>query len=158
MKAAQVALRVTLRRARPQDAERVWEWCFHGELRAVMQSARVVLYREFLRWFEGRLRDRQMAVWIIEDAGASVGVAVIDRHDKQGLPRLALSLGKRVRGRGIGRRALELVCEQWQRPVVVEVSADNVAGMRCLEAAGFERTGEAAAGGPVVRCMYLWSP
>jgi RimJ/RimL family protein N-acetyltransferase len=102
------------------------------------------------------------AIWIVEDEGANVGLVMIDRHDRQGLPRLTLGLRRGARGRGIGRRALALVCEQWQRPVIAEVSAANTAAVRSLEAAGFERTGErtasSATGTPELRCTYLWSP
>ncbi len=149
--------RVTLRKAQLDDVDRVWEWSFAPELRAVMQSTRVILYKDYHRWFTGRLADRLTAMWIIEDAGANVGVLLIDRHDRQALPRLTIVLGTRFRGRGIGRLALEAACAQWQRPLIAEVDGANAAGVRTLEAAGFERTNERQAG-KVVRCTYLWSP
>lgn len=153
--------RVTLRKALVEDAERVWEWSFAPELRAVMQAAapgaRVVLYKDYYRWFTGRLGDRLTAMWIIEDAGASVGVLLIDRHDRQALPRLTIVLGARSRGRGIGTLALEVACAQWQRPLIAEVDAGNAAGVRTLEAAGFERTNERQVGKGLC-CTYLWSP
>lgn len=162
--------RVTLRRAAAGDAERIWEWSFSDELRAKLIGGRVVLYKDFARWFDARLGDRLTAMWIVEDAGANVGLVMIDRQDRQGLPRLTLALRRGARGRGIGRRALALVCEQWQRPVIAEVRDDNAAAVRCLEAAGFERTGERVIGAgngatsgvksgtTEVRCTYLWSP
>ena len=149
--------RVTLRRARGEDVELVWEWGFEAELRAAMRSPRVVLYRHYEQWFAVRLADRLTAIWIIEDAGASAGVVLIDRNDKQGLPRLTIVLGRRARGRGIGRRALELACEQWQRPLLAEVDAVNESAIACLEASGFERTIERE-DGAAMRYSFLWSP
>lgn len=149
--------RVALRKAQLGDADRVWEWSFTPELRAVMQSPRVVLYKDYHRWFTGRLNDRLTAMWIVEDAGASVGVLLIDRHDRQALPRLTVVLGARSRGRGIGRLALEAACAQWQRPLIAEVEARNAAGVRTLEAASFERTNERQEGA-LTLCTYLWSP
>jgi L-amino acid N-acyltransferase YncA len=152
--------RVSLRRANARDCELVWEWSFFTELRERLQATmtpRVVLFKDFRRWFAERLADRQTPVWIVEDAGASVGVMLIDRHDKQALPRLTIVLSSRGRGRGIGRRALALLCEQWQRPLIAEVSADNSAGVRSFEAAGFGRASERQLGERTL-CTYLWSP
>lgn len=150
-------LRVTLRRARAADIELVWEWSFSPELRGAMQSPRVVLYKDYAEWYASRLSDRLTAIWIVEDAGASAGVVLIDRQDKRALPRLTIVLGQRARGKGIGRRALELACEQWQRPLLAEADARNASAIRCLEAAGFERTSERQVSG-ATRCSYLWSP
>lgn len=149
-------LRVTLRRARAVDIDLVWEWSFSPELRDAMQSPRVVLYKDYAEWYASRLSDRLTAIWIVEDAGASAGVVLIDRQDRQALPRLTIVLGHRARGKGIGRRALELACEQWQRPLLAEADATNAAAARCLESAGFERTSERQVGG-VLRCSFLWS-
>lgn len=151
------APRVTLRKAVAGDAEMVWEWSFATDLRAVMQTPRVVLFKDYAQWFAGRLADRLTAMWIVEDAGANVGVVLIDRHDRQALPRLTIVLGPRFRRRGIGRRALEVTCDQWQRPLIAEVDSSNVAGVQSLEAAGFERTNERQQGA-TTRCTYLWSP
>jgi GNAT superfamily N-acetyltransferase len=149
--------RVTLRKAVAQDCEPVWEWSFFTDLRMVMQAPRIVLFRDYQRWFRDRLADRQTPLWIIEDAGAGVGVVLIDRHDKQALPRLTIVLSPRARGKGIGRLALARLCEQWQRPIIAEVSTDNIPGVRSLEAAGFGRASERQVG-PQTRCTYLWSP
>jgi len=151
------APRVTLRKAAMADADMIWEWSFATDLRLVMQAPRVVLFKDYARWLAGRIADRLTAMWIIEDAGASVGVALIDRNDRQALPRLTVVIGRRFRRRGLGRRALEVTCEQWQRPLIAEVDSTNVAGVRSLEAAGFERTNERQLGS-VLRCTYLWSP
>lgn len=150
-------LRVTLRKAAARDCEPVWEWSFFTDLRAVMQPPRVVLFRDYQRWFGERLADRQTPLWIVEESGADVGVMLIDRHDKQALPRLTIVLSPRARGKGIGRRALARLCEQWQRPLIAEVSTDNIPGIRSLEAAGFGRASERQLGAKV-QCTYLWSP
>jgi GNAT superfamily N-acetyltransferase len=150
-------LRVTLRKAVPQDCEPVWEWSFSTDLRVVMQAPRIVLFRDYQRWFRERLADRQTPLWIVEESGAGVGVVLIDRHDKQALPRLTIVLSPRARGKGIGRRALARLCEQWQRPIIAEVATDNLPGVRSLEAAGFGRASERQVGAQT-RCTYLWSP
>jgi Acetyltransferase (GNAT) domain len=150
-------VRVTLRRAAARDCELIWELCFCAELRASVLPPRMVLFKRYQLWFQDRLADRQTPVWIVEVSGASSGVMFIDRHDKQSLPRLTITLGARARSRGVGRKALVLLCEQWQRPVIAEVRSDNVACIRSLEAAGFGRANEREVGN-YVQCTYLWSP
>jgi RimJ/RimL family protein N-acetyltransferase len=151
------SMRVSLRRARSADANLIWEWSFTGELRAQMEPPGLKLYADYQRWFAERLVDRQTPLWIVEDAGASIGVVLINRHDKQSLPRLTIVLGARGRGRGVGRRALQLICEQWQRPLIAEVGTANAMAVRCFEAAGFIRASERQDGRQLV-CTYLWSP
>lgn len=135
----------------------IWEWSFSGELRREMDPPGTLLFADFHRWYGALLVDRQTQVWIVEDAGAATGLVLINRHDKQSLPRLTIVLGARGRGRGIGRRALQLVCEQWQRPLLAELPEDNVAAIRSLEASGFARANERQ-DGETLWCTYLWSP
>ncbi len=151
--------RVSLRRVVTTDRDHIWEWTFSSDLRALMQPP-VVLFKDYERWFFAQLADRQSILWIIEHEGARAGVALVDRHDKQSLPRLVMVIAPRVRGRGVGRRALVLLCQQWQRPLIGEVPLSNVAAVRAFEAAGFvraddrddDRTDGAKA------CTFLWSP
>lgn len=149
--------KVGLRKALAADAEWIWEWSFSSDLRAYMSPARARLYVDYLRWFRSRLADRQTPLWMIELAGARAGAALIDRHDKQALPRLALVVSPRLRRRGVGRMALAVVCAQWQHPLIAEVFADDAPGVKVLEAAGFARANEKPVGSRV-QYMYLWSP
>lgn len=149
--------RVSLRKANANDRELIWEWTFSSDLRALMRPMRVVLYKDYERWLFLRLADRQTPLWVIEEAGARSGVVLIDRHDKQALPRLSMVVSPRQRGRGLGRHALALLCAQWQHPLIAEAFADNLAAVRSLEAAGFGRANERRHDGKVI-CTYLWSP
>lgn len=149
--------RVSLRKALAADADWIWEWSFSSDLRAYMSPTRARLYGDYARWFRSRLADRQTPLWMVELAGARAGVVLIDRHDKQALPRLALVVSPRLRRRGVGRAALAAMCAQWQHPLIAEVFADDVAGVKVLEAASFSRANEKQVGSRL-QYMYLWSP
>lgn len=151
------APQIGIRKAVAADEGWIWEWSFSSDLRGYMSPSRALLYIDYARWFRSRLADRQTLLWMVELAGARAGVAFIDRHDKQALPRLALVVSPRLRRRGVGRAALAAVCAQWQHPLIAEVFSDDVGAVKVLEAASFSRANEKQVGSRL-QYMYLWSP
>jgi hypothetical protein len=147
---------VSLRRATEDDLDAVWEWTFCSELGALVRPGRGPSYRAFERWFRARLADRQTPVWTVRTNGARAGVVLLDRHDKQALPRVWMVVGLRWRSRGVGRAALGALCEQWQHPLLAEVSGSDRAAIRALEAAGFSWASEHE--GRSARVILVWSP
>jgi RimJ/RimL family protein N-acetyltransferase len=132
---------VELRRARPDDCVRVWEWNFSPEVRAVSRDARAVTFTEHARWFERRLARQAEPMWIVVDSTerTAVGVVRLDRIGDNGdVARISIALASRARGRGIGRRAIAAACQAWNRPIVAEILATNAASRACFEACEFE--------------------
>jgi len=146
---------VELRRARRADCERVWEWNFAPDVRALSKDERVVTYAEHERWFERKLADLTSRMWIVEDDCVAAGVVRIDRIDplERGAGRISIALGSRSRGRGVGRRAIGAACAAWNAPVVAEIRTDNQASRSAFEAAGFELVTEADG-----LTTYRWEP
>ena len=145
---------VALRRAAPEDCERVWEWNFAPEVRALSRTTRVVLLDEHRRWYERRLAEPS-PFWIIEEGGAPVGVLRLD-HDPGIRDRIALisiALDKRARGRGIGRRAICAACEAWRGPIFAEIHVANTPSRLAFEACGFQPLFQV---GSIT--TYHWSP
>ncbi len=125
---------VALRKARPLDCRRVWEWSCSPDARASSLDPRPIPIAEHEQWFRERVaRD---GMWIVEANLADVGVV---RIDPTALPfdRISIAITSAARGRGIGRRAVAAACEAWQRPVFAEVLPDNAASRACFEACGF---------------------
>ncbi|MBX3156749.1 MAG: GNAT family N-acetyltransferase [Deltaproteobacteria bacterium] len=145
---------IQLRRARPDDCVRVWEWNFAPDVRAVSRDARTVTFTEHARWYERRLARTAEPMWVVLDARVPVGIVRLDRIGGAGdVARISIALAARARGKGVGRRALAAACLAWNRPIVAEILATNTASRACFEACEFEAAYER--GGVVT---YHWSP
>lgn len=147
-----VAAPVALRRARADDCERIWEWNFAPDVRALSRDPRVVTFQDHARWFAARLADVGAPLWVIEEGGVAAGVVRLDRlPDERG--RISIALPARARGRGLGRQAITAACELWARPVVAEILPTNTASRACFEACGFVVTATTD-----LLLTYQWSP
>jgi UDP-2,4-diacetamido-2,4,6-trideoxy-beta-L-altropyranose hydrolase len=124
---------IALRIAQLEDCERVWQWNFAPDVRAWSKSTEPVTLADHARWFTDRMNTGGM--WIIEAAGKPVGVVRLDRADTG--DRVSIALATDARGRGIGRRALELACRQSNGVVIAEILADNISSRTCFESCGF---------------------
>jgi L-amino acid N-acyltransferase YncA len=143
---------VALRPATPDDCEAIWRWNFAPDVRARSQQPEPVELAEHERWFARRLAERAEPIWVIEEAGAPVGVIRLDAT-AGGLTRVSIAVAAVARGRGIGQRAITAACRTWDRTIIAEIFADNLASRACFEACGFRA---------VVECgnllTYYWDP
>jgi len=87
-----------------------------------------------------RVLDRR--AWIVEEDDVPAGLVDVEVYEDQ-TAGLAFVIAPTRRGRGLGRRSLHAIAEQLAGGGVREVfggaEADNVASIRCMEAAGFTR-------------------
>ncbi len=143
---------VTLRRADLSDRERVYEYNFATDVRAVSGSQKPVSYSEHVRWFGRRIVEPASPIWIIEQYGEPVGTVRIDaRMDANA--RISIALAASSRGHGIGRKAIALACAKWCGAVVAEIHESNAPSRACFTACGFTKIGKREAFD-----VYLWSP
>jgi RimJ/RimL family protein N-acetyltransferase len=113
---------VTLRRARDDDAERLFEWRNDPDAVRFSVSGRPVTADDHERWFSTR-RDRpQVHIWIAEEKGTPVGQVRVDVTSSIGVVSVAIAAAHR--GRGIGSEVL--------RAMIAEMTAGG--GVRILRA------------------------
>lgn len=143
------ALQVTLRDAQFDDCERVWDWNFAPDVRAVSKCPEVVTFSEHTQWFEARIA-RGEPTWIVEESGVSIGVVRLDAGDPA---RISIALEPSARGRGVGRRAITQACRRAGGRIVAEIAFANHASRACFEACGFVAIGDRDA-----LVTYHWSP
>ncbi len=113
---------------------------------SIADSQPVIGKRQANRWLGALLKHPH--AWVIEADGALVGEARLDHLDPDDRrARLAIGLfHERHLGRGIGRKAVNLVLEQafgclGLHRVDLRVLAYNNRAIRCYEACGFVREG-----------------
>ena len=134
-----------LRVATLEDCERVWQWNFAADVRAVSNDPTIVELARHAAWYVHRLQNG--AFWIIEHDDEAVGTVRIDDG------RLSIALAATARGKGLGKRAIAAACVAWAQPVVAQVRPDNQPSRAAFEAAGFVSTGRESE-----LVTYQWSP
>ncbi|MEO6777443.1 MAG: GNAT family N-acetyltransferase [Kofleriaceae bacterium] len=132
---------VSLRAAAPDDCERVWEWNFAADVRAMSNDPTIVELATHAAWFVDRIAKG--AIWIVECEGEDVGVVRIDAG------KISIALEAGARNQGIGKRAIAAACAAWGRPVVAQIHGDNQPSRAAFEACGFVPNG---------RETYEWRP
>ena len=134
-----------LRVATLEDCERVWQWNFAADVRAVSNDPTIVELARHAAWYVHRLQNG--AFWIIEHDDEAVGTVRIDDG------RLSIALAATARGKGLGKRAIAAACVAWAQPVGAHVRPDNQPSRAAFEAAGFVSTGRESE-----LVTYQWSP
>lgn len=132
-----------LRPATLDDAERLREWRNDPETVAASLTGRAVEPEEHQAWLELVIDHPGDRLLIVEDGGEPVGQVRLQRHES-GEVEVHIGLARDVRGRGLGRAALDLAWEEADAEVLVaRVLAENQRSLRAFAAAGFaERSRE----------------
>ncbi|MEP6860406.1 MAG: GNAT family N-acetyltransferase [Deltaproteobacteria bacterium] len=132
---------VTLRAAELDDLERVWQWNFAVDVRAMSNDQSIVELATHAAWYVDRIAKG--AIWIVECDGEGVGVVRIDAG------RISIALAAGARNQGVGKRAIAAACAAWGKPVVAQIHNDNQPSRAAFEACGFVSNG---------RETYEWRP
>ena len=132
---------VVLRAAAIADCERVWQWNFAADVRAVSNDPTIVELAAHTAWYEARIAKG--AIWIVECDGEDVGVVRIDAG------KISIALAAGARGKGVGKRAIAAACLAWGGPVVAQIRNDNQPSRAAFLACGFVSNG---------RETYEWKP
>jgi RimJ/RimL family protein N-acetyltransferase len=137
-----------LRRAAPEDEDRLLSWRNHPSTREASFSHDEISASDHHSWFVRKLADSECALLIIEDEGRPVGQIRLDRLEPD-LAEVSISLAADARGRGVGREALGLAASEASRLLGVAnikalVKPDNEASLRAFRAAGYQVVAEDA--------------
>jgi RimJ/RimL family protein N-acetyltransferase len=131
-----------LRRAAPEDEDRLLSWRNHPSAREASFSQDEISALDHHRWFVRKLKDPKCVLLIIEDEGRAVGQIRLDCVAPD-LAEVSISLAADARGRGVGREALGLAASEASRLLGVaniraRVKPDNEASLRAFRAAGYK--------------------
>jgi UDP-2,4-diacetamido-2,4,6-trideoxy-beta-L-altropyranose hydrolase len=142
---ALLAERVHLRRATPEDAERVWPWRDAPSSRRHSTDPRPLPLGEHLAWWSHALQDPTRDLLIAEVGSRAVGVIRFDRNDAEATVSIYLDPG--LTGLGLGRHILEAGRRQVAdtAPQVATLFADilpaNRASASAFAEAGYVQVG-----------------
>lgn len=137
---------VVLRRATPDDCERIYDWRNAEINRRQSTDPREIPLERHRAWFAARLRDASSDILIAERGSSPIGVLRYDiREGKEA--RISIYLVPGEHGKGLGRLLL-IRGARWlraARPLVkcitAEVLEGNADSIKAFTDAGFERRG-----------------
>jgi L-amino acid N-acyltransferase YncA len=142
---------VRLRRATLDDGPFLRELRNDPVARAAFLSSEAVTVEAHLTWLSARLRDPAVLLFIAEAGTGPVGQVRLDFDAAAGGAEVSVTVAPSMRGRGIGRRMVELACVEatahGATRVVAHVRPENVASRRTFAAAGFREDGLAVVKG-----------
>ncbi len=161
---------VPLREAVADDAELLWQWRNHPEVRAVSFSQDAINLADHRRWFTRQLDDANCHIWI---AGRR-------RHEPVGSVRfqidpatqqayISVIVDQRHRCRGLGAMLLTAAVDRLfsttpVSEVIAQIRPGNDASVRAFRSAGFEPieptviNGQTAYQSVIQRSPYHWQP
>lgn len=135
---------LTLRRAGHADSEMLLDWRNEPANREASVSQEPVSPEEHRVWLDAVLADPDRHLLIAEADGEPVGQVRFDRKNQGSAYEISVSLDRRRRGYGLGRRLIATACEwAWYSIDAGRIEAwvrrDNRPSRRAFDEAGFAR-------------------
>lgn len=131
--------RLRLRRARADDARRLFRWRNHPSVRRNSLNVHPVKWQEHRAWLGRCLRDDRRSLFVIE-LGKPVGQLRLDVLGK-GILEVSISLAPHAQGNGLGtlalRRAATVAARRGASGLLARVKPENVGSAIAFVKAGF---------------------
>tara|TARA_Y100000385_G_scaffold271318_1_gene311161 strand:+ start:239 stop:658 length:420 start_codon:yes stop_codon:yes gene_type:complete len=130
---------LAIRRALPGDVKLLYNWSNDILVRSQSFNSDKISFEMHSKWFEGKLKDQQALIYIVE---ADAIPAVLVRFDIS-LKRTVIGLvvSKDYRGKGLGAKAIKICLNEYFRthdlPVLASIKKDNIASIKSFQKAGF---------------------
>lgn len=133
---------VSMRLARAEDMEIMFEWQTHPETRRFARNPEPPTRVEHEAWFERKMADADCEMLMILHEGRDAGIFRLDRL-KNGAQEVTIVVAPMLWGRGIGSAALEFANGFWPHETLhAEILPGNEVSLRMFSAAGYEKDGE----------------
>ncbi|MCU0594989.1 MAG: GNAT family N-acetyltransferase [Desulfobacterota bacterium] len=134
---------ILLRRAAPEDCDKVWQWRNHPSVRRFSIDPGKINLERHREWFQRVLKSRKQVLLIALRNEEEVGVLRLDFDEKARAATLSIYVKPGRHHRGIGTEMMK-AGEGWlreKRPsvrrVVAMVRRDNAVSARLFSKAGF---------------------
>ena len=131
----------TLRPVLESDGPLLWRWANDPMVRLASFHTQPIPWEDHVEWFRKKLGDSNCRISIILRDGMPIG-QIRSQVDDQGTAEVHISIAQEHRGRGIGRRAIQLACEELfqeglARRIIARIKLENLASIQSFESAGF---------------------
>jgi len=135
--------RIHLRRAMPEDCDKVWQWRNHPSVRRFSTDTKKINLEPHREWFQRVLKSRKQVLLIALRKEEEVGVLRFDMDPKTRVATISIYVKPGKHHRGIGTEMMK-AGEMWlreKRPsirrIVATVRKDNAVSTKLFSKAGF---------------------
>lgn len=134
---------IVLRPVTAGDSRVLWVWRNDSETRRNSIFIDEVPLEQHEAWLAASLRNSSRIMRMAEVDGGARGVVRFDRiADEPNLWRISVMIDPTVRGRGLGRAALAMACDEMETRFSgcrfhAEIRTENVSSRRIFDACGF---------------------
>lgn len=130
-----------LREARSSDIDLIFEWANDPEVRKQSFHSEFIAYSTHTAWFSSALQSEDMRIYIMVSEGMPVGQVRLNLK-ADGTAEIGYLIAPAYRGKGFGKRIIELVEQQARhitgiRQMVAWVKASNVPSCKVFEKCGY---------------------
>ena len=136
--------RIHLRRAIPEDCDKVWQWRNHPSVRRFSIDTNKIKLASHREWFQRVLRSRKQVLLIALRKEEEVGVLRFDMDPKTRVASVSIYVKPGKHHRGIGTEMMN-AGERWLREnrpsmkrIVASVRKDNSVSVKLFRRAGFK--------------------
>ena len=131
---------LAIRRARIDDAERLWSWRNDPDTRRASHNTEYIELDHHKRWFEGCMARNDRIMLIAELHGEPIGTVRFDKRADSYLE-VSINIAPQARAKKIGaaclREACNFVLAKEAAGFHAEIRPDNTASIRIFEQCGF---------------------
>ena len=135
---------LSLRQVNPADVDLLYEWANDPEVRKNAFHTEPIPYENHVKWFSKMLEDPSVYQYILYWNELPIGQIRLNVEDGEAL--IGYSISAEYRGKGFGRKLLELVREQLAADkissvikLIGQVKYENQASARAFEKCGFTK-------------------
>lgn len=128
-------LHITLREAKEEDSELLFNWRNDPVTRASSITTGEVKWEDHETWFKSALVDPKFRIFIAELSGTPVGT--VRAEDKRGATELSWTISPGHRGKGIGRAMVKKAVDFVKGVISAKIRNENVSSIKIAVYSGF---------------------
>jgi len=130
---------LAIRRALPGDVKLLYKWSNDSLVRSQSFNSNEISFETHCKWFEGKLKDEQALIYIVEADAIPAALVRFDMTEKNTV--IGIAVSEDYRGKGLGTKAIKTGLKEYFRthdlPVMASIKKDNIASIKSFQKAGF---------------------
>jgi RimJ/RimL family protein N-acetyltransferase len=134
--------KINLRKAEIADANDIFEWRNHPEIRKSSFDSETISWNDHEKWFKKKLKDHSTAIYVAYHIENKIGSV---RFENKGeMIKISVILNPDYIGKGFGPKIIKLGVEKFineknpKKAFIAEIKKENIASQKAFTKAGFK--------------------
>ena len=127
-----------LRKANSDDCKLFFDWANDKDVRNNSFSPESIIWENHKAWFENKINSNQSLLFVLIYNNVPVGQIRLDKEGDVWV--LDYSIDKKYRGKGLGKKIIQLVLERTSKPIKAVVKPANFASIKVFQQNNFLMT------------------